>query len=204
MAAMTIDQYKHDLNKQAYKLFINLSPGARIKAQLDYPEFIASNTNLTRAEEKGIVIDDRFTMEAKPKRNGSAKKWKMIYEMYERKKKEYHNQWKDQVAEHAEISRKRMEQLLKKEPEQSNPKPKPQKPRSYLVNYPSPFKSNWNKWQKEQEWIDKVQKTKPDTSPIEKKSTKIQNNPFFELPTIRELSSSQHNHHQEIKIHQKV
>jgi hypothetical protein len=82
----TVEHFKNELSRHTYKMYVDLSPGTRIKAQLDYPQFREDTSLLGEQDdeatkEKSINSlrpkkeEDLF---AKPRRAGSPDKSQVL------------------------------------------------------------------------------------------------------------------------------
>jgi hypothetical protein len=66
----TLEHFKNELNRETYRLYVNLSPGTRIKAQLDYPQFLEhSQSENTRDD---ITAKDKSVLSSKPNKEEQA------------------------------------------------------------------------------------------------------------------------------------
>lgn len=111
-----IEKYKKKLKIESFEMFLNLSPGVRLKAIMDQEE--------NREKDRTIDLKPRKIQNILPKlsedksktrkyQSKSGEKWNTIYELFELKRKEYKDQWKDHVIAKALESRYRVDHFQK-------------------------------------------------------------------------------------------
>jgi hypothetical protein len=113
-----IEKYKRKLKVENLEMCLKLSPGVRLKAIMEQEP----DTNQDKGKPIGIKRRKNQNIlpklsEAKSKiqreHSKSGEKWNTIYEMFEMKRQDYKDQWKDHVIAKAQESRDRLDQYQK-------------------------------------------------------------------------------------------